>query len=413
MTDNLITNELLKILTQNGTISVDTITAQLKKMESRQKYLDMHSHDIWLANDGYWKTKVEEDGKKRLIKKKQKSDLEDAVIEHYKGLSLNDKTFKTRYNIWIERQRICGRSGNSIMKYKSDYKRFFEGYPIENINIEDINEEILSSHILQVLQDKQIRWRAFKDIMGYVNGVFEKSVKDRVIKENPCYFLDLPIYKRYCYMPPVKTTKERTLSEDDTHTLLNRLHNPRSKNINVMSCFAIEMALNTGMRVGELAGLMWEDIILDEGVMIIRHSEKYDHETKRSYITTTKTGRERVFPITDEIKDLLERIKEYETDRGWVSEYVFTESEGRLTKAKISHTMANVTMSKDFTCQKSIHAIRRTFNSKLKCNGVSTTMASSLLGHSERINEQNYTYDVAELTEKKKLIEQIVTASNG
>ena len=75
MTYNLITNELLKILTQNGTISVDTITAQLKKMESRQKYLDMHSHDIWLANDGYWKTKVEEDGKKRLIKKKQKSDL--------------------------------------------------------------------------------------------------------------------------------------------------------------------------------------------------------------------------------------------------------------------------------------------------------------------------------------------------
>ena len=413
MDDNLISNELLILLTQNGKIAVDTITAQLKQMESRQKLLSMHTHDVWLASDGYWKTKIKEsDGTKRLIKKKQKSDLEDVIIEHYKRLSLKNNSFKERFGIWINRQRDCARSGNTILKYESDYRRFFKGYPIEDININDINEEVLSRHILQVLDEKQIRWRAFKDIMGNVNGVFEKAVRDRVISENPCKYLDLPIYKRYCYLPPVKTTKERTLSNNDIHTLKNKLQHPKSHNINTMSCFAIEMALNTGMRVGELAGLMWEDIIPEEGIIVIRHSEKYDRETKTSLISTTKTGRERIFPLTDDISELLERIKAYEIDHGWISEFVFTEADGRLTKAKISHTMQNVTMSDDFTGIKSIHAIRRTFNSKLKCSGVSTTTASSLLGHSERINEQNYTYDVTELAEKKRIIETILKGSN-
>ena len=412
--DNLISNELLKILTQNGKISVDAITAQLKAMESRQEILDKHTHDIWLADDGYWKTKVKEkDGKKRLIKKKNKIDLEEAIIRHYKELSKEDKTFKRRFEVWIDRQRDCARSGNTILKYKSDYNRFFEGYPIENMDVTEIDEEMLSRHIISVLNDKQIRWRAFKDIMGYVNGVFEKSVRDRVISENPCKYLDIPIYKRFCYIPPVKTTKERTLSENDIHTLKKKLHDSKSHNINIMSCFAIEMALNTGMRVGEIAALMWEDIIPEEGFMVIRRSEKYDRETKTSIISTTKTGRERIFPLTDEITELLTRIKSYEEDHGCLNEFVFAESEGRLTKAKISHTMQNVTMTKEFTGIKSIHAIRRTFNSKLKCSGVSTTTASNLLGHSERVNEQNYTYDITGLAEKKRLVEMIVTGSNG
>lgn len=413
MSDNLISVELLKSLTGNGKISVDAIVTQLKLMESRQNYLDMHTCKLWLASDGYWKTKIKEsDGHYRLIKKKQKSDLEDAIIEHYKRLSLNDNSFKARFNVWIERQRACGRSENTILKYKSDYKRFFEGYPIEQLDIKDISDEILSQHILQCLQEKQIRWRAFKDIMGYASGVFDKAVRDKIIQETPLKYIDIPIYKRYCYIPPVKTTTERTLTENDTHTLMDKIRHPRAHNTNKICCFAIEMALYTGMRVGELAALMWEDIIFEEDVMIIRRSEKFDRTTKTSSITVTKTGKERVFPLIDEIKALLFRIRTYETDHGWFGEYVFMDADGRVTKSKISDTTRNITMSDDFTGIKSIHAIRRTFNSRLKCNGVSSTVASSLLGHTERVNEQNYTYDVSELTEKKRLVEAIVTMSN-
>ena len=410
MGDNLISPDLLNNLTNNGTICIDAIVAQLKMMDERQKYLDMHTCSIWLASDGYYKTKVKEsDGKYRLIKKRQKSDLEDAVIDHYKRLSLKDNSFKSRFTVWIDRQRDCGRCENTILKYKSDYKRFFDGYLIESLDIKDIDDEVLSRHILQVLKDKQIPWRAFKDIMGYTSGVYDKAVRDKVIPENPFKYLDLPIYKKYCYIPPVKTTVQRTLTEEDTHLLIERIRHPRAHNTNKICCFAIEMALYTGMCVGELAALKWEDVIFEEDIIVIRHSEKYDRTTKESFISTTKTGKERIFPLVDDIKSLLFRVRTYETDHGWFGEYVFQDAEGRITKSKISDTTRNITMSDDFSGIKSIHAIRRTFNSRLKCNGVSTTIASSLLGHTERVNEQNYTYDVSELAEKKRVVNAIVT----
>ena len=64
-------------------------------------------------------------------------------------------------------------------------------------------------------------------------------------------------------------------------------------------------------------------------------------------------------------------------------------------------------MSDEFSSIKSIHAIRRTVNSRLKCSGVSTTVASSLLVHTERVNEQNYTYDILGINEKKLIIENM------
>ena len=55
--------------------------------------------------------------------------------------------------------------------------------------------------------------------------------------------------------------------------------------------------------------------------------------------------------------------------------------------------------------KKSIHAIRRTLNSNMKCAGVSGTVAASLLGHTEKVNEENYTYDVSSMEEKSKFME--------
>lgn len=406
--DNRISDsELLIYLLKRDNIDVATIAYEVAKMK-RQEYLSQHKYNIWASSDGYWKTKVKgSDGKFRQIKRKNKTDLEDAIVDYYKEHSTKE-TFKQRFDIWIERQRNCGRSENTIFKYLSDYKRFFEGYPFEQYDIRDINEEVLSKHIIQVLSEKQIPWRAFKDIMGNTNGVFEKATKDRIITENPVNYLDLPIYKKYCYIPPVKTTKQRTLTENDTHILLEHLRNPRAHNVNQMCCFAVEMALYTGMRVGELSALMWDDIVFDEELIIIRHSEKFDRSTKQSTITTTKTGKERVFPLVDEIKNLLFRVRNFEIKNGFYGEFVFQDKEGRLTKSKISDAVRNYTMSDEFSGIKSIHAIRRTVNSRMKCSGVSTTIASSLLGHTERVNEQNYTYDISELKEKQEIVKKII-----
>lgn len=406
MIENRISDsELLRYAVENGILDYKAV-AQRLEMSRKQKYLDLHNRSIWLADDGYYKTRLPKgDGKDKLIKRKTRSALEDEIVKFYKFHSCT--SFEQRFDIWVERQKILGRSDNTIAKYESDYKKFFAGYPFETYDIRDIDDECIASHLTKVLEEKQIRWLALKDVFGYIKGTFDKAIKDRLIEINPCQYIDLPLFKTKCYMPPVKTLTQRTLSEQDTHTLIEKLHNPVAHNTNLMANFAIEMALLTGMRVGELAGLMWEDIIYPDNYIYIRHSEKYNRATKECYISTTKNGKERMFPLTDQIKDLLERVKEYEQSKGYISEFVFADASGRLGKGKISDAMRNKTMSKDFTSIKSIHAIRRTFNSRLKCNGVPTTVASSLLGHTERVNDRNYTYDVVSISQKLEIISDL------
>ena len=394
--------ELLRYAAENGILDLGAVTQQVE-MTKKKKYLEMHNRSIWQANDGYFKTRLPKgDGTDKLIKRKTRSALENEIIKYYEFNS--NTSFKQRFDTWIERQRILGRSDNTIEKYRSDYKRFFEGYPFETYDIRDIDDEMIAAHLTKVLSEKQIRWRALKDAFGYMSGTFDKAIKDKLISMNPCQYIDLPIFKTKCYMPPVKTSTERTLNKNDTHTLLEKLHNPVAHNTNLMANFAIEMALLTGMRVGELAGLMWEDIIFSENYIVIRHSEKYNRTTKEYYISCTKNGKERVFPLTDQIKDLLDRIREYEETNGYLCDFVFADGAGRLRKTKISDAMRNKTMTGEFTSTKSIHAIRRTFNSQLKCSGVSTTVASSLLGHTERVNDRNYTYDIVNNNTKLDII---------
>ncbi len=49
-----------------------------------------------------------------------------------------------------------------------------------------------------------------------------------------------------------------------------------------------------------------------------------------------------------------------------------------------------------------VHAFRRTVNSKMRCEGVSATVAAALLGHSPDVNEQYYTYVISNIEEKLK-----------
>ena len=101
------------------------------------------------------------------------------------------------------------------------------------------------------------------------------------------------------------------------------------------------------------------------------------------------------------------RVKKVEMKNGFLGEFVFSNENGRIHAGTISDCARNRTMSKEFCNTKSIHAIRRTLNSNLRCSGMSATVAASILGHSEKVNEENYTYDVSNMDYKTEIISGI------
>jgi len=136
---------------------------------------------------------------------------------------------------------------------------------------------------------------------------------------------------------------------------------------------------------------------LEDGVIFICQSQKYHEKKKEYYISDTKNGKVREIPITDKIADVLIRIKAIQNSYGITDDYVFSTADDAANKKKISDYMQNKRVQYKIKQPVSIHAQRRTLNSKLENNGVSTTVRTSILGHNPRTNNQNYSYDRSSL----------------
>lgn len=146
---------------------------------------------------GYYRTYLPaDDGKRKQIKKKSKSDLEKVVIDYWTKRS--PTSFKERYAVWVDRQKLKGVSDNTIYKYQTDYARFLKGKKIEKRDVRTIDEEYLELFFNELLSEKEVPYRALKALFGYLKGVFDKSIRDGLIESNPCLKIDLPLYKRRC-----------------------------------------------------------------------------------------------------------------------------------------------------------------------------------------------------------------------
>lgn len=154
--------------------------------------------------------------------------------------------------------------------------------------LRQITDGKIAEYINRLLKRKDIPYRAFKVMIGYLNAVFEKSIKDKVVDDNPCKYIDVPIYRKGCKESKIKTTEERTLSVEERKALLQKLSDTAKDCKSYIASYAVELSLFTGMRVGELAGLMWKDIDFQNRTITIQRSEKYNRKTHEFYISGTR-----------------------------------------------------------------------------------------------------------------------------
>ena len=103
---------------------------------------------------------------------------------------------------------------------------------------------------------------------------------------------------------------------------------------------------------------------------------------------------------------MLDTVKMVEMKNGYISEWVFSNENGRIHAPIISSCIKNKCRQLGID-EKGIHAFRKTLNSKMRCSGVSATIAASLLGHTEEVNEKYYTFDVSSLKEKNDIVTKV------
>jgi len=121
----------------------------------------------------------------------------------------------------------------------------------------------------------------------------------------------------------------------------------------------IILALNTGMRKGEILGLKWRDVDFRHGIIYLLH---------------TKNGEKREIPINEQAKTTLIRVRKHPE-----SPYIFCKKEGQ--------PCGNVRKSFYTALKKSgiinfrFHDLRHTFASHLVMSGVDLNTVRELMGH--------------------------------
>lgn len=389
---------------------MDAIYNKIKIMKDNA-YLAQHPYKIW-NNAEYekWYTYVydETKEKRRLIKRNTKEELNNFLIKWYKTEEKNKKiiTINDYFPIWVERQKQCGRGDSTIKKYGTDYKRFFaKDEKITRMDITKITETDIENYIFRLLDRLSLKKPAFRQMFYMLKGILEKAKKDRVIQVNPCDYIDIEIYSNRCEKQEFDQTK-RVLDENGCERLMEILQKDRYTQPNYIPSYAIELALLTGMRAGELAFLQWDHIKTKYGYIEVCGSEKLNQKTKEYYDSGTKTHKTRRIPLTTEMKEFFRNLKLIEMQYGYLNKYVFSDQRGRIHRGTLCSCARNKCLQAGLDA-KGLQVARRTFNSQLRTKGVSTVIAASILGHSEEVNDKFYTYDVSNMEYKTSVVESI------
>lgn len=403
--------ELLKYAIDHGMIDMQTMRSEIE-MKNRRAILAAHPYGIFETSDHKFTTRFSDPERGTIQRKRSnREDLEDLIVAFYStpgGLAgiegpvgeRRPKTFEQCFFEWVEQQKSYGLSGNSISRYKTDYKRFFKDTPFSEMDIEEIKTSDVTNFCLDRLKHFPMKRKSFNNFFGIIRGVFDKEYYDGRVKEQAYLRVNKRAFGRVLDKT-VKQSEERILNDDQADLLLEHLHVRQQEKPEYIALYAVELAFYTGMRVGEIAALRWADVT--DRFIHISVSEKYDREAKMYFIDDTKTHKDRKFPMTDDIRLLLDRVYNIEKTRDWIGEYVFSNDKGRVHCRIITECVRNQCVMLGMQT-KGIHAIRRTLNSNMRRNGVPETMAASMLGHSVEVNRMHYTYDTSMMDEKRQAV---------
>lgn len=166
--------------------------------------------------------------------------------------------------------------------------------------------------------------------------------------------------------------------------------------------------VGTGMRVGEVTGLRWADVDLEEGLIDVNHTlVYYSHSDKKCHfnVHTPKTvAGIRQIPIIPSVKEAFLRERSYQqennikcnvsidgyTDFIFLNRFGEPQHQGTLNKAlrRIIRDCNNAELSKDQNTQVllpsfSCHSLRHTYTTRLVEAGVNIKVIQQVLGHKE------------------------------
>ena len=126
----------------------------------------------------------------------------------------------------------------------------------------------------------------------------------------------------------------------------------------------------TGLRIGELRALQWDDVDLVAKRLVVRRNLVHGK------IETPKSGKNREIPLCDSVVEVLQSHRHLRGD------YVFCDEAGIVLSLTVLYSRIRFYCRKAGLRKIGFHTLRHTFASHLAMKGVPLKVVQELLGHS-------------------------------
>ncbi|MBR0404301.1 MAG: site-specific integrase [Eggerthellaceae bacterium] len=259
---------------------------------------------------------------------------------------------------------------STIVGYRKDarvVKRYLGATPLSEVTI-----PVVSGWMAKMTKEGYAPRSVGKAFALLRQAMKHAQAQDLIVK-NPCDF---------CKPPKLQRKKVPSLDRGERTRMLKLARDAEPTPL----ALAIELALTTGMRRGEVCGLRWSDI--GEREVTVNHTIGLDSGTP--YEKTPKTsGSRRIIPLTGHLWAVLKAI---EKDKRYVSAelgvpfgdpYVLGTPDPQSRPyhpTRLTREFKSFCRMNGFKC--TFHDLRHTFASMMIAGGTDVRTVASYLGHS-------------------------------
>lgn len=375
--------------------------------------------NIYKRKDGRWEARYikgyDENGKAKYgyIYAKSYGEAKNKQINAICQSSfINSNNNSTLYSKWLDEWLIYIKpqvKESTFIRYKNIVFNHLKP-TIGKLAISKINTGYLKSYIGNLLSNGRL------DNNG---GLSPKTVSDitMIVKESLKYIISCgeTIDCNYESLK-IKSSSQRemtVLSKDEEHKLVSALTENKS-----LTKIGILLSLYTGIRIGELCALQWEDISFDENLIVVRKtmqrlqkdSIQSENEAK-TYILISKPKSKcsnRQIPIPSFLSVIL---KEY---KGEKNQFILTNSSYSFIEPRTLQNQFKRILRQINLRDVNYHSLRHTFATRCVEAGFDIKSLSEILGHSSvKITLDKYVHSSMEQKRlnMEKLQQTIVTHS--
>lgn len=359
--------------------------------------------------DRFGKTKTIYGRKLTEVKKK----LAVAVAENINYSSVRDEVkLDIWFDRWVKIYKEKSVRPNTLREYTHIYRKNISPY-LGNRNINSLVKSDIQ-RLIDIAHEEHYKYERQNKIKVILMDMFDRALEDNLLIRNPAKGVKLR---------EDKVINAKVLTVDQQNEFFDACKNSFYDNL-------FNVAVNTGLRPGELFALQLSDIDLENGYIDVNKTlvyQKYlDDEKKTFHVEKPKTKQSyRKVPINSVCREYLERqikLKDVvahkrpkeQNDYLFVTKYN-TPLNSVMYSQSIRAVIKQINLTRSFDDEFQIfsgHTFRHTFATRCFENGVPPKVVQAYLGHASlKMTMDLYTHVTFEKSATD--IEKIVSRDTG